>query len=194
MLKSEKKVNDPGSQVKLNPLKHHLGFLKARMECWKEMEWEEVREEILELGNNQFDMYKGYLTVRQICEEADQHIRISGIHNREELQKWLGRIAYRSVLLSDGSKWIIRESDSPALPAHIHPARYQECVIRVRSTHLKTAVALIYENRKCRPAVPDPGTGFVNRVRTEKLSLSPVRSVNDSRRILETLRFLSQDF
>jgi hypothetical protein len=184
-------VNNSGSLVKLNPLKHHLGFLKARIESWKKMEWAEVYEEILEMGNNQFDMYTGTLSADRICAETGQILCALGINTKEELHEWLGRISYRSVRLSDGSKWIIRESESPDTPAHVHPARYQQCVKRLRSTHLKTAVALMYENKFNWPDLPDQGTGYINSVRSGILGLSPVRSVDESRRILETVRFLA---
>jgi hypothetical protein len=177
--------------VKLNPLKHHLGFLKDRMESWKGMEWEEVYEEIQELGNNQFDMYTGPLSAERICAETGQILCASGISTKKALHEWLGRIAYRSVRLSDGSKWIIRESEFPDTPAHIHPARYQPCVKRLKSTHLKTALALMYENRHNWPDLPDQGTGYINSVRSGILGLSPVRSVDESKRILETVKFLA---
>jgi hypothetical protein len=180
------------SLIRLNALKHHYSYLKSRIEDWSGMEWDIVWEELMELGNNQFDIYTGSLTVREICRETEDYLSTKKITPRVDLHHWLEKAGYKTLLLSDESKWIIRESDSPLTPAHIHPARIQKMVRRMKSSHVKTAIALMYETKVNSLNVTDCNTSQINAIRTEKTGLSPVRSIEESKRILDTYRFLTE--
>lgn len=175
--------------VKLNALKHHFRFLCAMAENWKGSEWETVRVALQELGSNQFDVYLGKLSPGEICHEIDRSLTQTGIHSREDLRAWLGRSGYKTMLISDGSSWVIRESEPGGQFVHIHPARQQPVVKRFRATHLKTAVAVIFECREPDRAVPGLSTSRINELRRERLGLSPVKSLGESRKIAETIHF-----
>jgi hypothetical protein len=178
--------------IRFNALKHHFVFLKSRIEKWSGMDWEIIREELLELGNNQFDIYTGNLSVEEICREADDYLFENQIYSHTDLHNWLGITAYKTLVLSDGSKWIIRESDSLQAPAHIHPARNQMMVRRIKSSHVKTAIAIIFETKVNSLTISDCNTLHINAIRTERTGLSPVRSIVESRRIMDTFRFLTE--
>ncbi|HNX80374.1 MAG TPA: hypothetical protein PKJ24_10825 [Prolixibacteraceae bacterium] len=186
-------MSESGTLVKLNALKHQLGFLHFRMECWFTMDWNLVREEMLELGENQFDLYTGILDVGQIMGEIDSQLLNHGIHDRESLKVWLGRSGYRIVHLSDSSKWVIRESDASGNPAHLHPARNQPMALRIKSANLRTAVAIMYHFRGSCPAPDTLNTTMINHIRKNLAGLSPVRSIRDCQRILQVLKFLQND-
>jgi hypothetical protein len=180
------------SMVRLNALKHHFSFLKSRIDAWKGMEWAQVKEELLQLGNNQFDIYTGNLTEDEICREAGDYLLKNQIQSRDDLHKWLGKTGYKTFVLSDQSKWIVRESDSSRIFAHIHPARNQKMVRRIKSSHVKTAIAVMHESNKNLLPVSDYNTVQINAIRTERTGLSPVRSIEESRKILEIFRFLTE--
>ena len=182
------------SDIRFNALKHHLGFLRKEIYRWKALEWPRVAEELLKLGNNQFDLYAGLLPVAAILGGTSQILITNGAAEREQLRTWLGKKGYRSFVLSDGSRWVVRESGHDGL-AHIHPARHQPLVQRVKASHLKTIVALLW-------SLTDPlsltdanqplewSTPFINQIRRERLGLSPVRSLEESRRIAQTFRLI----
>jgi hypothetical protein len=180
------------SLVRLNALKHHYFFLKSKMEEWIGMEWAQVREELLQLGNNQFDMYTGNLTEDEICREAGEYLLKNQIQSRTDLHKWLGKSGYKTFVLSDQSMWVVRESGSSQISAHIHPARNQKMVRRIKSSHVKTAIAIIYETKMNTLTVSDYNTLQINAIRTGRTGLSPVRSIEESRKILEIFRFLTE--
>jgi hypothetical protein len=182
--------NENNLQVKLNALKHHASFLRFRLEQWRKKPWNIVKEELQELGNNQFDVYTGELTVDEILTQVNEILTLNKLKTREDLKNWLGKACYRTILLSDCSRWVIREGESELKPVHLHPGRNQLHVKRIRATHLKTAVALIYENRENTSSLQDCTTQKINHIRITHLELSPVKSVEDCHRILETIKFL----
>jgi hypothetical protein len=130
--------------------------------------------------------------VEEITWEVGNTMIENQIRSQADLHAWLGKASYKTIELSDGSKWIVRESDSSGTPAHIHPARNQTAVIRMKSSHVKTAIALMYENRGNLWVVNDFNTLRFNTIRTEKTSLSPVKSLEESKRIMATYRFLTE--
>jgi hypothetical protein len=182
--------NENNLQVKMNALKHHASFLRFRLGQWREKPWNKVKEELQEVGNNQFDVYTGELTVDEILTQVGEILTLNQLKNRADLQKWLGKACYKTILLSDHSRWVIREGEAELKPVHLHPGRHQAYVKRIRATHLKTAVALIYENKENSSSLQDCTTQKINHIRITHLELSPVKSVEDCHRILETITFL----
>jgi hypothetical protein len=178
--------------VRLNALKHHCHYLESRIVDWKNMDWGMVREELLELGNNQFDMYTGELEVQDICQEVEEYLLKNRVLTREDVHTWLGKAGYKTIQLSDRSLWIIREGELSSEPVHIHPARHQTMVKRMKSTHVKTAVAIIIETGGQDNSYINFNTMNINIIRSEKIGLSTVKSVKESNKILETLFFFTR--
>jgi hypothetical protein len=176
--------------VRLNALKHHARFMFSQVARWNSSPWETVYRELQELGNNQFDMYLGEISPAEICAFIRQQLEQSGIRSREELKSYLGVKEYKTLSIPDGSFWVVRESESGPEYAHIHPARNQKLVRRVKANHLKTAVAWLYENNRSDNAIMEITTLRINELRIRKLELSPVKSLSESRRIAETIGFL----
>lgn len=79
------------SDIRFNALKHHLGFLREEIYRWKALEWPRVAEELLKLGNNQFDLYAGLLPVAAILGGTSQILIRNGTADREQLRTWLGK-------------------------------------------------------------------------------------------------------
>jgi hypothetical protein len=178
------------SAIKFNALKHLYQHLVLSVEDWKDLEWKQVESKLKELGDNQFDVYTGPLTSQDIISQTADIIIENNAGCRSDLQKWLGKKGYREVILSDNSRWIIREGMDSEKYIHLHPGRGQECIKRIKASHLKTAIMLLIVK-------PVPGaenqvytTQQINKIRSEKLGLSPVKSISQSKKIMEALIFL----
>lgn len=175
--------------IRFNTLKHHFAFLKCRIKEWHAYPIHYVLPEIQELGSNQFDVYTGALTIGEILGEVNIQLSAFSIADSGHLASWIGKRGYRTLRLSDGSCWVIRVGEDPAKFIHLHPCRQQQLVTRIKANHLKTAIILILGNH-----IPGPAgfsTSLINEIRREILGLSPVKSVADSRKIMDAYRFLA---
>ncbi len=175
--------------VAFNPFKHHLSCLKAAVCEWRKLQWHEVEKDLLLIGTNLTDLYYGSLSVEEICSEFVQFAKEYNLNSPEKLGQWLFSFDYRKVTLTDNSVWVIRQGINPERFIHIHPAKYSPYTIRVRGTTLKTVIGLcligidIQDEKKL--------LSEMNRVRTEKLGLSPVKSLQKGRGILKILNMFN---
>ncbi len=169
------------SPVAFNPYKHHLGFLKQKIQEWKTQPWDQVHHEILLIGTNLIDVYHGDLTVKQIFEQVLDFSEKKGLTDAIKLDEWLGHHEYRKIMLSDRSQWVVRQGQKPAYFLHIHPAKHSPYTNRIRASTLKTAIALyvvglpLQEGKLHLPAV--------NHIREEKLGLSPIKNIEHGKGI-----------
>ena len=178
--------------VAFNPFKHHLGCLKAAADEWRKLQWSEVEKNLLLIGSNVTDFYYGSLSVKEICSEFVQFAKEYNLNSPEELDEWLLPYGYRKVTLTDNSVWVVRQGINPERFFHIHPAKYSPYTIRVRGTTLKTVSGLYLTGID----IQDEKSllSEVNRVRTEKLGLSPVKSLQKGRGILKILDMFNSEF
>jgi len=178
------------SAIKINALKHLYQHLVLSVEDWKNLEWEQVVSQLKELGDNQFDVYIGPLTSQDIISQTVDILFKNNAGSRSDLRKWLGKKGYREVILADKSRWVIREGVEREKYIHLHPGRGQECVKRIKANHLKTAVMLRLDQPGPDIGNPVYSTQLINKIRSEKLGLSPVKSISQSNRIMDALKFL----
>jgi hypothetical protein len=167
--------------VTFNPYKHHMGFLKHKIKNWKGQKWPVVEQELRCIGNNLIDLYYGKFTVKMILEEISVFAEKNKLSDPESLEKWLSPHEYRKTELSDSSIWIIRQGLDSSRYLHIHPAKHSPCTFRVRATTLKTVAAFMVLNEN--PAEADFSLKTINMIRTEKLGLSPVKSLEKGKGI-----------
>lgn len=161
--------------ITFNPYKHHFVFLLQEIEYLKERDWPEVNQLMTKIGTNLFDFYIGRLHVDQICSESVFFLEQSGIKNKEDFDKWLSPLAWRKITLSDHSRWLIKKGNNKDRFAHIHPAKFSDHTIRIRANTLKTVLALQLNSVSISEDV-HTNLFVVNRIRSEKLKLSPVKS------------------
>jgi hypothetical protein len=173
----------------MNALKHHAGYIRAKLKEWENILPEDFNNYLLSIGDNQFDIYTGNLSVAIIGTELNEHLLINRITTRIALHLWLGRQGYKTVTLSDASRWVIRESDPGEDFAHVHPARNQAFVRRIKAKHLKTAIILISGGLNL-SGLEFLTTEQINRIRLNELGISPVKSIRESRNIAETIALL----
>ena len=169
--------------ITFNPHKHHLEFLKEKINNWKSLNWESVEKEILCIGNNLVDFYLGSLQVEEICNECINYFRNEKITEKECLLFWLKPLKHKKIQLSDKSFWLIKEGIDGDRFIHIHPAKYSPSTIRVRAITLKTVIALKVHSISIDNGIK-ANLQNVNRVRTEFLKLSPIKSLQPEKGIL----------
>lgn len=182
--------NAIASAIKFNEIKHMKTFQLESLQRWVTACLGQVKDDLNALGGNQFDVYTGSLNTQEVISQVAGILNALEITSRPELRGWLDKRQYREVYLSDGSRWVIREGEEPDKFVHLHPGRNQDFVKRLKSSHLKTALMVLYLNIDPKVLDGDEATVVINRIRKEKLGLSPVKSAADSRRIREALEFL----
>lgn len=167
--------------VTFNPHKHHLGFLKKQIKTWHTLPWEEVEKELLLIGTNLSDLYCGALSVEEICRQGLQFAFQQNLTSTQKLKNWLSPKEFRKTTFSDGSEWVIKQGHNSESYLHIHPAKNSLFTVRVRGTTLKTVVALkITATQKKDERLT---LQQVNRIRREKLALSPIKNLEKGKGI-----------
>lgn len=165
--------------IMFRPLKHHLYFLQTEIKRWKNEPWQDVYEELLQVGDNLIDFYTGTLTVEQICTELLRFFAENNLLAHESFVKWLPLTGWKKVCISDRSEWLIKLGKQGNSFIHVHPAKYSRHGIRVRANSLKTVLALqIQEIRPEKQATSNLEN--VNFVRKKLLGLSPIKSLHSS--------------
>jgi hypothetical protein len=178
-------MNDTGNIINkqlpftFNPYKHHLDFLKNEIEAWRNKEWIKVEQEIKCIGNNLVDLYYGKLTVAEIIDEFNAFKEKNELTSAQKLELWLKPLDYKKVKLSDGSLWVVKQGQDESRFLHIHPGKYSPFTLRAKAPTLKTVIALKVFGYKSSL----PGLSEVNKIRTEKLKLSPVKALVEGKGI-----------
>ena len=170
--------------VTFNAHKHHFRFLIHQIGIWKNLNWKQVEAELQGIGENLIDFYTGELTVENICAECVHFFKTKNINDKISFANWLYPLEYRKIELGDSSEWIIKESNDTERYIHIHPAKHSPHTIRVRAATLKTVVVLMIKNTIISMQMND-NLQTVNRIRTEYLHLSPVKSLQNGKGILK---------
>ena len=155
-----------------------------KIALWKEKPWPEAEQELRLIGSNLIDLYYGILSVNEICiqmiEVAEQH----GLTSSARLAEWLQPLEYRRIQLSDSSLWVIRQGQNEKRFLHIHPAKYSPFTIRVKAPTLKTVVAMQIFNINLNKS----DVSEVNRIRTQKLNLSPIKALAEGKGIARLMK------
>jgi hypothetical protein len=172
------------SPITFNTHKHHFRFLLQRIGVWKNMDWEDVDQELLLIGENLLDFYTGDLTIDEICDECLHFFQTRNISNQDSFLNWLHPNEYRKIKLNDSSEWVVKRSIDSERYIHIHPAKFSPHTIRVRAATLKTVIALMIKAGNYSGQM-DENLLKVNQIRTKYLQLSPVKSLQRDKGILQ---------
>ncbi len=187
MLYFESELREP---FLLNALKHHHGFQLEFIKRARVSEYtpDRLRRLLLPVGRLMIDLYYGELTPVAIADEVKKHL-ISMNHFEEVAYRRFISSAekkYRTMALSDGSRWTLLIGREEGKYIHIHPSRGSDHSIRVRAIALKTAICLkIFYNDhlKTRNLVE-----LTNEVRANYLDEPPIKNevyTRGLRRVLE---------
>ncbi len=156
----------------LNTLKHHF---PSQIAFVMEARTEGFYKSLLKLGGSQMDVYLGGLSVQVIMKDCINGLISNGIVSYDNyLEKILQNGGFFTTTISDGSKWVFRLGDQPEKYVHIHPGRYSPFTMRVKANQLKTVLCLLFEG------ITSIDIDVVNTIRKERLSLSPIKSLNEN--------------
>ena len=172
-----------------NPLKHHVGFIKEFINNNIDKTGSDLKsltKDLKHLGTSVMDIYTGSLSIRNICNEAEEFLKQKEILIRENYATWVGTKmdCFRIISLSDSSQWTLKFHDNPQRFVHIFPARNSQHSFRVKSNTLKSALIYLIIIGKDLVTVDD-----LNNVRP-LLGLSPVKDTLDTEAILEMIEIL----
>lgn len=179
--------------VTFNTYKHHFRFLLQRIGIWENVEWNQVEEELFGIGENLLDFYTGDLTVESICNECILFFKTSNITDKITFINWLHPLEYRKIVLSDSSEWIIKEGKDPERFIHIHPAKQSAHTIRVRAATLKTVLVLMITTGTISQQMNE-NLQTVNHIRTAYLQLSPIKSLQCGKGILNLWELFTSNY
>jgi len=174
------------NQLIPNPLlfncwKHHLIFIKEQLcdfEIKSEKDIKEIVKEFNVIGNSLTDLYTGLLSTEKIAEAVIKFLKENSCYEEPLYREWLfsEKLDYKVIELPDSSTWTLRFGKEKEKYIHIHPARYSNHSVRVKSISLKTA-CLIYL------WVKNYGTSpydlkLINKLRVSYLEASPVKTMS----------------
>jgi hypothetical protein len=176
--------------ILFNPLKHHLGYIKEfidlRIKSDPDYDSGSLTRELKRLGTSVMDIYRGSLSVNDICLEVREFLEMKKISERESFSVWSGTgpADFRIISLSDGSQWTLKFNDHNHRYVHVFPARNSRHTFRVKSNTLKTA--MLYNIIIGKDYITDDN---LNKVRP-LLGLSPVKDSMDIEAIYEMIESL----
>jgi hypothetical protein len=173
-----------------NPLKHHLGFIREfifyKTDENSDTDKFSLIKELKHLGTSVMDVYKGPLSIDNICQEVEEYLDRKGIILREPFSLWTGTNMndFRVISLSDGSQWTLKNHDNIFRFIHLFPARGSQYSFRVKANTLKSA--LLYNIIIGKDYISG---NDINNVRT-LLGLSPIKDTVDTEAITEMIELL----
>ncbi|TND07260.1 MAG: hypothetical protein FD123_3405 [Bacteroidetes bacterium] len=176
--------------LQFNALKHHAGRIREIIA--QTVSKAGIIKQLQKIGQSQMDLYTGKLSVEQLEQETMKYLESKKAFYHDDFLQFLGAEGYRMFAASDGSEWVLRYGyDDPLHYVHLHPARYAENTIRVKSGALKTAIALCWYQLHEGTELP-AGTELVNRLRAELADLSPVADAAEMSHAAGIMQLLRQ--
>jgi len=173
-----------------NPLKHHLGyireFISLRMTDENEIDVKTLVHELNHIGNSVMDVYTGSLPINDLCGEIMGFLKAEIPDDIKTYSEWTGRKLndFRTIVLSDHSKWMLNCNNDETRFVHIFPARLGPHSFRVKSNTLKSA--LLYNIII--------GKDFISREDLNRarrlLGLSPVKNTAEAEAITQMIELL----
>ena len=172
-----------------NALKHHKGAIAAFIRNKTSGSPEVLREaakQLVVIGSLVMDLYKGGLGINEIAADVSRSLQKDKVFHEPAYRNWItgAKKKFRTIDLSDGSKWTLLQGRDHGRYIHIHPARYSRHSLRIKALPLKTAILLMLagKGRSGLDLIKD-----INNIRTTYLAESPIK---DEREATNTLRIL----
>ena len=171
--------------ILFNPLKHHVGFIRefishpaTTFSC-----------KLKTVGHCQLDLYFGELKIESICQEILEQLRSSGVSDFHQYRRLLYfHHGYHTMIIADGSKWVLRLGKDKQAFVHIHPARNSPFTLRVNANTLKSVLALGILVRS--GDLVGLELRSFNTIRTSTLNLSPVKNIEEMKAVERTMKII----
>ncbi len=178
--------------IKFNCIKHHLGFIKERVNFYtdRNISLDNLKVEMLTIGGSQMDIYTGGKSAADISLEIKNNLKDKDLLSYNNYFSWItkGNIGYKLIILSDNSIWTLRLGGEEERYVHIHPARNSINSMRVKAVTLKTAI--IYYIEKKRRYLENDSLKLMNDLRGKYLNEPPLKSLKKSAGISKLIKLL----
>lgn len=127
------------------------------------------------MGASVTDLYTGSLNPDAIAKEVTAHLQEKGLIESSPYSNWIDLASkhFREITLCDGSRWTLLKGKEAGSHLHIHPSRYSPLTFRVKTSILKSALALIAWCSFLQ--IEELQVEQVNFLRAKYLDLSPVK-------------------
>nr|MEE4176924.1 hypothetical protein [Bacteroides sp.] len=127
------------------------------------------------MGASVSDFYHGAMDTGEIASEITGKLMALNLFEKARFFQWIDHleIQFRELTVSDGSRWTLLKGKDKVFYLHIHPSRHSLHTLRIKTSILKSAVALVAYEHFFRVMVSSPDT--VNFLRMEYLGFSPVK-------------------
>ncbi|KOY84933.1 hypothetical protein AD998_01090 [bacterium 336/3] len=171
------------SPILFNAWKHHWKYIQKQIKEFEQIE--DLNNQIKIIGHSVLDLYIGSLSVENIYQEVISILQEKDCLEEEKYLKWLQENKnYQEIELSDNSIWTLLKGNEVNKYIHIHPSRYSPNSIRSNANSLKTAIlSLLYQTKND----ININLEIINMIRNSYLLLSPIRSIEESRKIFDLI-------
>ena len=183
-------VNKIPPPLLFNPLKHHLGFIREyigeNLKGEKQTDDISILRDLRHLGGSLMDIYSGNLSKDDVAEEVLKLLKVKKLSEKENFLEFIGQGLkdFKTITLSDGSRWVLKYYKNDERYVHLFPARYSPYSFRVKANTLKSAILYIICIGKDFITEED-----LNMARAVS-GLSPVKDVVDAEAITEMIDIL----
>jgi hypothetical protein len=173
-----------------NPLKHHFAFIReyiaSKIDTGNSIDEKVLVKEIKHIGSSVMDVYTGPLLVESIFSEITGYLKKKRLYEFNSFSEWTGTKYgdYKTVTLSDTSRWTLKFHNDKKRFVHIFPARTSPHSFRVKANTLKSAI--LYYILIGKDFI---SAGDLNSARA-LLGLSPVKDTDESEAIIEMIEIL----
>lgn len=175
--------------IQFNPIKHHLAHVCHHiLSASQAIQQTEIFEAVKSINSNFIDVYTGIFSPLEIQQEIADELWKRHVTNESVYQSWLGGKGFQMLELNDGSNWVLRKSEYKKAFVHIHPSRTPPLAIRFHGNAWKTVVGLLilfpeYLNKT-------PTLLQINTFRKEFLHMSPVKGIENLKRIMSVYEII----
>ncbi len=173
-----------------NPLKHHLGFIRTYINTYAGSALQDkkslITRELKHLGTSLMDIYSGRLSLEEIYGEVDLYLKTNNLYKCDNFCRWTGKLPrdFKTLVLSDGSVWIVKYFNNKQRYIHYFPARNGSHSVRAKANTVKSAILYLVFIDKDFISEED-----LNRARSVT-GLSPVKGVDDAEAISEMIEII----
>jgi hypothetical protein len=175
-----------------NPLKHHLGYIKNFISentgAGKIDADIQVTLELRHIGGSVMDIYTGSMTHTEIGDEFLCYLRTKRLSKRDLYRKWseTGPQDFKTIYLSDGSRWVMKFHNNEERFVHVFPARFSPHSFRIKANTLKSAI--LYQIYIGKDYISEEDLNTARAI----ANLSPVKDIFDTEAISEMIEMLRE--
>jgi len=171
-----------------NPLKHHLRYIREFIGYNIERNNHAAAKDLKHLGGSVMDVYSGVLAPDKICEEILSFLKTKKLIKRNSFIIWSGKEinSFKTIPLSDGSKWILKYYDHEQRYVHCFPARLSPHTFRIKANTLKSAI--LYQIYIGKDFITEEDLNTARAI----AGLSPVKDIFDAEAITEMIEIIRE--